>query len=93
MGGHNAGELAAGVTPLLGQGVPGAAGDRAGVPSSARSPLCRKRRRRKETWRGRAPSSANCRGPRSPTRGMNVGAVVWRWPGKGSFQAVHPASL
>lgn len=68
-GTHNAGELAPGVTPLLGQGVPGAAGDRAGVPSSARSPLCRKRRRRKETWRGRAPSSANCRGPARPPVG------------------------
>lgn len=42
---------------------------------------------------GKSSELCKLSGPRSPTRGMNVGAVVWCWPGKGSFQAVHLASL
>lgn len=57
VGGHNTGELAPSVPSLLGPWVPGAAGGPASISTSARSPLCR--RRKKKTWQGRALGSAS----------------------------------
>lgn len=95
MGGHSVGQLAPRVVPLAGAVCARGCWRLSRGPQLCAESIVQEEEEEEEEGDMTGKSTGLCKPaePRLPTRGMNMGAVAWHWLGKGSFLAVHPASL